>query len=203
MKFLLRAAFFLLLAVGLLAGYYVIADRPSAKALEAARKALEIQGINPASVKHLAVVDFDKPSYLHRMVIYKQGSGPKKYLVAHGSKTGGLMARDFSNTVGSHQSSLGLYRVGQHYLGRHGKSCRLHGLEKGRNDKAFERDIVLHPAWYVDYKVIKDNILEGEGPRIGRSQGCPAVSHQVAEEVLAVLTEGSYLYIHADQPSSD
>lgn len=172
-------------------------DRPSYGALEAAWAAVERAGLKPEEVGTLAVIDFTKPSYLKRMEIYRQGEcRPARYLCAHGKNSGDIYAVSFSNRSGSEQTSLGLYRVGAPYRGSFGPSLVLHGLEEGINDKAEARRIVLHSAWYVSQEVILENIIEGLGPRVGRSQGCPAVPAQSLEEVCHLLTEGTFLYIH-------
>lgn len=176
-------------------------DRPDPRAHAAALEALEERGIDPEGVKCLAVIDFDKPSFLRRMAIYCGGE-VRQYLVSHGRNSGGLFARSFSNRSGSYQSSLGLYRVGASYRGKHGHSRRLHGLEKGKNDRALQRAIVIHGADYVNYPFIIRNLLSGSGPRIGRSLGCPAVSRGQVEEVLGSLTEGTYLYIYSSRSDS-
>lgn len=77
-------------------------------------------------------------------------------LVAHGKNTGENMAKAFSNKNGSHQTSLGFYKTGGTYIGKHGYSMYLHGLEDGINDLAFERNIVVHGANYVSQEFIKN-----------------------------------------------
>ncbi len=144
----------------------------------------------------LGVIDFDSPSFFRRLAIYDRTGKVSTYLVSHGSRSGGVSATEFSNEPGSHQSSLGLFRVGETYEGKHGVSRRLHGLEEGINDLAEKRYIVIHSAGYVSYPSILENIWEGEGPRLGRSHGCPAVSKDDYDEVLELLVEGSYLYQH-------
>lgn len=176
-------------------------DRPDERAHAAALEALDARGIDLDKVKCFAVIDFDKPSFFRRMAIYC-GDEVRQYLVSHGRNSGGLFARSFSNVSGSYQSSLGLYRVGASYTGKHGHSRRLHGLEKGVNDRALQRAIVIHGADYVNYPFIIRNLLSGAGPRIGRSLGCPAVSRGSVEEVLGNLSEGTYLYIHSSRGTS-
>lgn len=171
--------------------------QPSYEALTQAWAAVERVGLDLGEVETLAVIDFTKPSYVKRMEIYVgEECHPKAYYCAHGKNTGDIYAVDFSNRTGSEQTSLGLYRVGPPYHGSFGHSLVLHGLEEGLNDKAEARRIVLHSAWYASGDVILENIMEGLGPRLGRSQGCPAVSPEALKEVCKVLTPGAYLYIH-------
>src|SRR5690606_31641781 len=83
--------------------------------------------------------------------------------VSHGQGSGGDMATRFSNRPNSHQSSLGFYLTGEVYYGKHGRSLRLDGLDKGFNSKARARAIVIHGADYVSQQTI--NGLN----RLGRS----------------------------------
>lgn len=138
----------------------------------------------------LAVIDFSLPSSERRLWIFDLRS--KELLltdyVAHGSKSGANHAKEFSNRVGSHQSSLGLFRTAESYRGKHGYSLRMDGLEPGINDRARERAIVIHPADYVNPKWIASQ------GRIGRSQGCPAVRPEVGRMVVDSLKGGQYLF---------
>jgi len=109
-------------------------------------------------------------------------------LVAHGANSGENFATQFSNLEGSHQSSLGLFRTQESYLGTHGYSLRMDGLEPGFNDQARDRAIVIHAADYVSPLWSK---REG---RIGRSQGCPAVRPQVARQVVDKLKDGQFMF---------
>ncbi|MCB1099073.1 MAG: murein L,D-transpeptidase catalytic domain family protein [Verrucomicrobiae bacterium] len=176
---------------------YRAQESDMALAYAAAKKALRQQGIRLANVKALAIIDFTLPSYDRRLAIYNPRTGEEsRHLVAHGHHSGDLYVRSYSNVPGSLQSSPGLYRVGEQYTGEHGRSIRLHGLQKDINDYAFKRDVVLHSAWYVSYKTILENQLELGVPRIGRSHGCPAVSAEDLPDVLQKLKPGSYLFIY-------
>jgi hypothetical protein len=111
-------------------------------------------------------------------------------LVAHGVNTGENWATAFSNTLGSRQSSLGLFRTTSTYQGRNGYSLRLEGLEPGFNDLALERTIVVHGAWYVSEAFAKEH------GRLGRSWGCPALPKRVARKVINTIKDGSLLFIY-------
>ncbi|MEM7012007.1 MAG: murein L,D-transpeptidase catalytic domain family protein [Verrucomicrobiota bacterium] len=179
-------------------------DHINYAAVEAAWEAVDEAGIERSKVETLAICDFTKPSYLHRLIIHHRDEcRPKRYLCAHGTNTGDLFATSFSNRSGSLQTSLGLYRVGKHYGGQWGRSIELHGLEPGRNDRAYARKIVLHSAWYVSEEIIGLNIAEGLGPRIGRSQGCPAVPEEQLTEVCQQLPAGAYLYVFGVDPEAE
>ena len=145
-------------------------------------------GARPA--QRLAVIDFSLPSSERRLWIFDLQR--KRLLledfVAHGQKSGDNHATRFSNILGSHQSSIGLFRTAESYHGKHGYSLRMDGLEPGVNDLARERAIVIHPADYVNPAWIA---TQG---RIGRSQGCPAVRPEVARMVVDSLKGGQFMF---------
>lgn len=151
-------------------------------------------GISPA--ERLAVIDFSLPSSVPRLWIFDLRTRGLilEELVAHGQNSGDNHATNFSNTVGSHQSSLGLFRTEESYFGRHGYSLRMDGLEPGVNDKARERAIVIHAADYVDPQWI-----DRQG-RIGRSQGCPAVRPEIAKTVVDSLKGGQFMFSYYPDP---
>lgn len=113
--------------------------------------------------------------------------------VAHGQGSGEEFATAFSNTNNSHQSSIGFYVTGDTYNGEHGRSLYLHGMDKGYNNLAYERSIVVHGANYVN----KDFIAQHE--RLGRSWGCPAVSDKISNEVIDMIKDGTCLFIYYPQ----
>ena len=153
-------------------------------------------------VEYLVVVDFSQPSDKQRMQIHNLQTGEDQfYLVAHGAGNGGRFAEQFSNEHGSHQSSLGLYRIGTEYSGKHGRSLYLFGLDDSLNSNAYDRYIVLHAADYVSRWTVLINRLTGEGPRIGRSWGCFAVSPAEIDHIVDALTENGYIYAWDDSIS--
>ncbi|ARM31798.1 murein L,D-transpeptidase catalytic domain family protein [Prosthecochloris sp. HL-130-GSB] len=153
-----------------------------------------------ADVRVMAVVDYTLPSYAKRMLIIDMATGEQTaYRVAHGTNSGELYATLFSNEPGSYRSSLGLFSTGDVYYGEHGLAIRLHGLDSLQNSNAFERDIVLHSAWYVSIPVIIENILTLNGPRIGRSNGCFVVSPDVIGEVVGKLEGNALLYAYGNR----
>lgn len=157
------------------------------QALAAMQCALE-HGAAPA--QRLAVIDYAQPSTARRLWIFDlQGRRLLlSDLVAHGRLSGANLATRFSNALGSHQSSLGLFRGAESYRGKHGYSLRLDGLEPGVNDLARERAIVIHGAAYVDPR-----LADSQG-RIGRSLGCPAVRPEVARLVVDQLKDGQFVF---------
>ena len=111
-------------------------------------------------------------------------------LVAHGRNTGEEFATSFSNQAESFKSSLGFYATGEIYNGKHGMSLKLDGLEKGINDNARERGVVIHAANYVSNSFIKNN------KRLGRSLGCPAIPAESLNEIVNTIKNKSCLFIY-------
>lgn len=200
-----RNLLYLLVAVGALFSLSCTAPisfvekdgKPAFDAAMSSLKRLRAKG-NP-DPRYIAVVDFTQPSCLRRMAIYDLRKGDKKtYLAAHAANTGNMNAEIFSNAFQSEMSSLGMFRAGGEYKGKHGRSLRLHGLEKGLNDKAYKRGIVVHPADYVSSRAMLINLLYGYGPRIGRSSGCFAVNPLKIDEIIDTLKDGGFLYAYHD-----
>lgn len=138
---------------------------------------------------YLAVVDFSLPSTTKRFWLFDYPS--QRLLlqdwVAHGRGSGEQMAVRFSNESGSKASSLGLYRCADPYVGQHGYSMRLIGLDPGVNDRAADRAIVLHGADYVSPEFIARH------GRLGRSWGCPALSVEGARTAITYMERGRAL----------
>jgi hypothetical protein len=145
----------------------------------------------------LTVIDYSLPSRVRRLWVLDLNAGTvlAHELVAHGRRSGADAARSFSNRSGSLESSLGTFLTGSTYQGKHGLSLRLRGLDRGLNDQAEARGIVMHGAWYVN-----DSIILKQG-RLGRSQGCPALSPEAAKRVIEQVKEGTVLFAY--YPSSD
>ncbi len=141
----------------------------------------------------LTLIDFSKPSTEERLFVFDLALHKILFRshVAHGQGSGGNYATTFSNVNGSHCSSLGFYLTSDTYQGGNGYSLRLDGLEKGINDKARERAIVIHAAPYCDPATIPQR------GRLGRSFGCPALPQAVNREVIDAIKGGSLLYIYA------
>lgn len=140
----------------------------------------------------LSVADFTKSSTQARLWVIDLKA--KKVIfntyVAHGQGSGEDFATTFSNAEGTHASSLGFYVTGDTYIGEHGNSLRLNGMDRGFNDAALSRGIVMHAADYVS----KNNI-EGQG-RLGRSWGCPAVAPELAQPIINTIKGGTCLFIY-------
>ncbi|MDB6061987.1 MAG: hypothetical protein JWM78_2090 [Verrucomicrobiaceae bacterium] len=156
-------------------------------ALDAAQCATA-HGMSPSS--RLAVIDYSRPSTEPRLWVFdlQRRALLNQELVAHGRNTGDNYAQHFSNTPGSLQSSIGLFRTLDTYNGNNGYSLRMEGLDAGFNDLAQERAIVMHGAPYVNAKLSKANA------RIGRSWGCPAVRMGVAHQIIDALKGGQFVF---------
>ncbi|WP_434354855.1 murein L,D-transpeptidase catalytic domain family protein [Parasalinivibrio latis] len=139
------------------------------------------------------IIDYSQPSSKKRFWIID--SRKKKVLlssyVSHGKNSGQLYARHFSNVVDSHQTSLGVFRTGETYIGKHGYSLRLDGLSKGKNDNARRRAIVIHGADYANPGVIK------KAGQLGRSWGCPALPTYLAKKAIDMIKNGTYIYAYS------
>ena len=142
--------------------------------------------------RYLAIADFSLPSSQKRLWIVDVQSLQVVLhtYVAHGRNSGDDKANRFSNIPESYQSSLGFYRTEAEYYGKHGRSLRLQGLDKGFNDKAMTRAIVLHGADYVSEAFIRQQ------GRLGRSFGCPAVPMAETNTIIDILGSGSLLFIY-------
>lgn len=144
----------------------------------------------------LGIIDYGLDSTERRLwVLDLQSAGVLHHeWVAHGSGGGGAQRPVFSDTPESHCSSVGAYVGAETYVGKHGLSLRLDGLEPGFNASARARDIVVHGAGYVS-----EAHIEQHG-RLGRSWGCPAVRPVVSDAVVRDLANGALLLAWSPEP---
>ncbi|MGB0432550.1 MAG: murein L,D-transpeptidase catalytic domain family protein [Bacteroidia bacterium] len=135
----------------------------------------------------MVIIDFSLPSTKERFYVIDLKNKKLNYhtLVAHGRNTGENMAKNFSNVNGSKKSSLGLFVTAETYTGKHGYSLKLDGLDKGINDNARERLIVIHGADYVTPEFAKQQ------GRLGRSWGCPALPPVHTKKIINAI-KGRY-----------
>ena len=141
----------------------------------------------------LTLVDFSRPSQQKRLWVIDVAGGRVLFhtLVAHGKASGGDLPVAFSNQGGSEMSSLGFYRTAPAtYLGKHGLSLKLYGLDPGFNTNAENRAVVVHGADYVCEEFVRAH------GRLGRSQGCPALPAGQAAAIVQAIKGGSVLYLH-------
>lgn len=167
---------------------------PRAVRPELFRRAMASLQKHGSAVRHhdrMAIVDFAAGSAQPRFHFVDLASGrTHSLLVSHGSgsdpaHTGYL--RRFSNEHGSNASSEGAYATADYYVGKHGRSQRLVGLD-ATNCNAMGRAIVIHSAWYANASVVRERGV------LGRSQGCFAVGESHLDEVFARLGPGRMIY---------
>lgn len=169
-----------------------LAPTADPKVLDLAVSAMECaqaSGVG-ATARRLAVIDYSRPSLAPRLWVFDLDAGKLLYeeVVAHGQGSGENLPTRFSNSDGSHQSSLGLFVTADTYTGKNGYSLRMRGLEPGVNDAAMARAIVMHGAPYVDP-------VQGKRMgRLGRSWGCPAVRSAVARPMIDLLKDGQFVF---------
>jgi hypothetical protein len=159
--------------------------------LQCALDALELHRGRIAHRDFLGIADFSLPSSAPRFHLVNLSDGSvRSHWVAHGrgsdpAHTGWL--ERFSNEPRSNATSAGVYVTGTDYLGAHGHSVHLEGLDP-TNSNAAARAIVVHGAWYVSEEII------GRCGMLGRSEGCFAVSNASLDEVLTRLGSGRLIY---------
>jgi hypothetical protein len=143
--------------------------------------------------KIISIVDYSLPSGKKRLFVIDLDKCKLVYntYVAHGINSGKEYASEFSNKPESNKSSLGFYETAGTYNGKNGYSLHLAGMEKGINDKAGSRSIVIHGANYVSEALIQ------EQGYIGRSWGCPAVPEKLNRPIINTIKNGSCLFIYS------
>jgi hypothetical protein len=154
-------------------------------------------GLDMEVFQIITIVDLTKSSCTKRMWIVDLINKDLVLhtLVAHGSGSGDDVPDYFSNSNDSHASSLGFYVADNVYNGKHGRSLKLDGMDAGFNDNARSRSIVIHAAPYVSQGSIN------QLGRLGRSEGCPAVSPKVAGKVINTMKGKTVLFINGNDSS--
>ncbi len=142
----------------------------------------------------IAIIDYSKPSTEKRFYVIDIENKSLLFntLIAHGKNTGNNTTVLFSNEPKSLKSSLGFFKTAETYQGKHGFSLKLDGLEKGINDNARKRAIVIHGASYVNADFIKKH------GRLGRSWGCPALPESKTENIINTISNGTCLFIYGN-----
>ncbi len=156
-----------------------------------AMAALDAHGARIPLRDRIGIVDFSQPSRETRLHLVDLAGGTvQSLLVSHGSGSdparSGWLQR-FSNQPDSNASSRGAFVTGPEYVGKHGRSRRLLGLDPD-NDLAESRGIVIHAAGYVNRDMAASQGL------IGRSQGCFAVAENMIGDVLDSLGPGRLVF---------
>ncbi|WP_246845375.1 murein L,D-transpeptidase catalytic domain family protein [Bdellovibrio sp. NC01] len=146
--------------------------------------------------KQVVIVDYGAPSTDYRFYLINLLSGEVKYFYsAHGVGSGkSNYATKFSDIKNSRQTSLGIFMTGEVYKGSYGNTMRMYGLQSS-NAQAYNRDIVLHGAWYVSEQFInsKDPTTGEAYGRLGVSWGCPAVELSYIASLIKTLGYGSLI----------
>lgn len=166
------------------------------------------KGVFDMAIKGLRKLDAEKkltnPTIV-TIIDYSQSSNKKRLYVidlknrkllfntyvAHGLNTGGEYARSFSNKEGSLKSSLGFYITENPFIGSStGFALTINGVEKGFNDHAAKRAIIIHAAEYAT-----ENFIKKYG-RLGRSYGCPALPPDMNKPIIECIKGGTCLFIY-------
>ena len=147
------------------------------------------------------IIDFELPSSEKRLWVMNVQSGKLIHheQVTHGKNSdkdhnGYVDNGGLSNTNKSKQSNIGLLKTAETYHSTkfNGTSMRMDGLEKGFNDNARKRAIVMHPASYADNK---------EGLTMGRSHGCPALDPDVSGDIIKTIKDGTLIFQYYPDPN--
>ena len=140
----------------------------------------------------ITIIDYSKPSNEKRLFIIDLKSAKLIHhsVVAHGRNTGEKYARVFSNKLNSHMSSIGFYITKKTFTGGNGYSLRLDGLERGFNDNAMKRALVIHGADYAN-----ESVINSKG-YLGRSYGCPALPREISKQVIEKIKDGNIIFAY-------
>lgn len=165
-----------------------------------------LRGYHWALAKHqvknpniLTVIDFTLPSRSKRLWVINLAT--HKVLLntftTQGKHSGVYYAKHFSNKTNSDETCLGVFKTLGAYRGKHGLSLQLKGLEKGINDNAQKRAIVVHPAWYATPAFVK------KYGRTGRSWGCFGLNPKISTQFINLTKNGSVIFAYAGQEQKD
>ena len=140
----------------------------------------------------LTICDFSQSSSNQRLYVIDVRNRRMLYrtYVAHGINSGEEFASSFSNKMESCKSSLGFYVTTGTYTGMNGLSLRIEGVDKGFNDNASRRSIVIHGASYVSLRILhKYGVM-------GTTYGCPAIPKEMSSQIIPVVKHGSCFFIY-------
>ncbi|MBS1660243.1 MAG: murein L,D-transpeptidase catalytic domain family protein [Bacteroidetes bacterium] len=140
----------------------------------------------------LSICDFSQSSSNQRLYVIDVRNRRLLYrtYVAHGINSGEEFANSFSNKMESCKSSLGFYITTRTYVGGNGMSLRIEGVDKGFNDNAARRAIVIHGATYVSKRILNKYGV------MGTTFGCPAIPTEMTTQIIPVVKNGSCFYIY-------
>lgn len=140
----------------------------------------------------LSICDFSQSSSQERMYVIDVRNRRLLYrtFVAHGINSGEEFANSFSNQFESCKSSLGFYITSRTYYGSNGLSLKIEGVDKGFNDHASRRNIVIHGAPYVSLRILQKYGV------MGTTFGCPAIPTEMSSQIIPVVKNGSCFFIY-------
>ena len=140
----------------------------------------------------LSICDFSQSSSNERMYVIDVRNRRLLYrtFVAHGINSGEEFANSFSNKMESCKSSLGFYVTTSTYTGMNGLSLRIEGVDRGFNDNAARRSIVIHGASYVSRRILNKYGV------MGTTFGCPAIPDEMSSQIIPVVKNGSCFFIY-------
>jgi hypothetical protein len=144
----------------------------------------------------ITVIDYSKPSVQKRLWVFDLKKNKLIYetYVSHGEGSGGDFATHFSNQQDSHQTSIGVFTTAETYEGMYGLSLKLDGRDKGFNDNARKRRIVMHGADFA-----REEYIEKHGV-LGTSWACPSISDEIADQVINLIKGGSLIFSYYPDP---
>ncbi len=160
--------------------------------LERAVAAMEARGREGQATGKFVIIDYSLLSSQERLfVIDLETGGVSAYRAAHGlgsdADHDGLLD-SFSGVSGSQASPEGTFRLAEEYIGKHGQSFRLDGLdEANRNSRA--RAIVIHAASYAEPTFLKQH------GKLGRSNGCIVFSKADLARFIGEVPEGTLIFV--------
>lgn len=177
----------------------ILAQAPS---LEKQALIISIKAYNNALAKKLttspiiSIIDYSLPSTSKRLWVINLKTDKVLFhtFAAHGQKTGLVHAKNFSNRLNSHKTSIGFYLTQSTYFGKHGLSLRLKGLDSGFNNHAYQRHIVMHAAAYATESFIKKHGY------LGRSWGCPAIPPRQLKPIINTIKNNTLLIAYYPNP---
>jgi len=141
----------------------------------------------------VTIVDYSQSSNKKRLYVIDLKNKKLLFntLVAHGRNTGEEYAKSFSNDEGSYKSSLGFYITEHPIIGSHtGFALQIDGVEKGFNDHAVRRAIIIHAAEYAT-----ENFIKKYG-RLGRSYGCPSLPPEMNKPIIDAIKGGTCMFLY-------
>lgn len=168
----------LVFVVGMLC--ILIPPKPSDELLNLLHQKREIYATHIKNHQYAILVNYDLPIYKERLWIIdvEKDSIVLSSRVSHAANSGWIYAHHFSNVPESNTSSVGVFVTGNSYYGNFGYSMKLHGLEKGKNDHAFKRYIVVHAHPFL------------------YSWGCFMTKREINDRIVDLTKNGALLYVH-------